>query len=94
LRVGGRVVAANLISQAPPTYPPAARAANIQGDVVLEADITKEGLVESLRVLSGHPLLVQAAIDAVKQWVYRPILLNGQPVDLLTSITISFEPQN
>jgi len=89
-RVGGNVIAANLISQVEPVYPELARQARIQGVVVLEAEISREGTVENLKVVTGHPLLTQAAIDAVKQWRYKPIMLNGQPVPVVTTITVNF----
>ncbi|MBI2149897.1 MAG: TonB family protein [Acidobacteria bacterium] len=90
VRVGGNVAAANLLEKVKPVYPPLAKAARIQGVVVLEAGINKEGKVDSLTVVTGHPLLIEAAMDAAKQWVYRPILLNGQAVDLVTTITVNF----
>lgn len=88
--VGGAVQNANLISQVKPVYPHAAIIARIQGLVILEAIISRQGLVENLRVVSGNPLLVPAALDAVKQWRYRPTLLNGEPVEVETTITVSF----
>ena len=90
VRVGGNVQAANLIRQIKPPYPPLARQARIQGQVVLEAIINKQGSVENLRVISGHPLLIQSALDAVKQWKYKPTLLNGEPVDVITTVTVNF----
>jgi len=90
IRQGGNVQAANLIEQVNPIYPPLARQARIQGVVVMEAVISKEGSIESLRVVTGHPLLNQAALDAVKQWKYRPTLLNGEPVEVITTVTVMF----
>lgn len=90
IRVGGNVQAANLISSPRPIYPPLAKAARIQGTVVLEATISKQGTIENLTVLSGHPLLIQSAMDAVKQWRYKPTLLNGEPVEVITTITVNF----
>jgi TonB family protein len=90
VRVGGNVSAGSLISQAAPVYPEPARAAGIEGAVVLEVEISKEGVVESVRLVSGHALLAQAALDAVKQWRYKPILLNGEPVAVVTSVTVNF----
>jgi periplasmic protein TonB len=58
--------------------------------VVLEAVINKQGSVENLRVINGHPLLIQAALDAVKQWKYKPTLLNGEPVEVVTQVTVNF----
>ena len=90
VRVGGNVQQANLIRQVKPPYPPLAKQARIQGTVVLEAVISKQGSVENLRVISGHPLLIQAALDAVKQWKYKPTLLNGEPVEVVTTVTVNF----
>ena len=73
-----------------PVYPVLARQSGIQGVVVLHAIIDRDGRVSELRVISGHPLLVKAAIDAVNQWRYQPTLLNGQPVEVETTITVSF----
>ena len=84
---------ANLIYQVKPTYPTLARAARVQGVVVLEAVISRDGSISSLRVISGHQLLTQSAIDAVKQWKYRPTLLNGDPVEVITTITVTFSLQ-
>jgi protein TonB len=76
-----------------PVYPPIARITRTQGIVVLEAVINKEGTIDTLRVLSGHPVLAQAAMDAVKQWRYRPTILNGDPIDVLTTVTVTFTLQ-
>ncbi len=80
----------NLIRRVEPIYPPLARAARIQGPVVLSAIISKAGTIDNLRVLSGKPMLVPAAIDAVRQWRYRPYVLNGEPVEVETQITVNF----
>ncbi len=90
IKLGGQVQAAKLISQAQPIYPALARQARIQGTVVLHAIIGKDGRVKELQVISGHPLLVQAALDAVKQWGYQPTLLNDQPVEVDTTISVIF----
>jgi protein TonB len=90
IRVSGGVQQGNLISQVKPVYPAIAKAARIQGTVVLQAEISKQGTIENLHVLSGHPMLVQNAIDAVKQWRYKPYLLNGEPVPVETTITVNF----
>jgi periplasmic protein TonB len=84
------IEAAKLISRIQPVYPPLAIQARIQGNVVLHAIIAKEGGVSELQVLSGHPLLVNAALAAVRQWRYSPTLLNGQAVEVETTITVSF----
>lgn len=80
----------DLIHKVLPTYPPLARSARIQGQVVLQAVISKQGVIENLRVLAGHPMLVPAAIEAVRQWRYRPYVLNNEPVEVETQITVNF----
>jgi protein TonB len=90
IRVGGNVQAANLINQVRPVYPPLAKQARISGTVELSAVIGRDGRVQDLKVIKGHPLLVQAALDAVKNWVYRPTLLNGEPVEVSTTIDVNF----
>jgi periplasmic protein TonB len=80
----------DLVHKILPTYPPLARAARLQGQVVLQAVISKQGGIENLRVLSGHPILVPAAIEAVRQWRYRPYILNSEPVEVETQITVNF----
>ncbi|HUL17249.1 MAG TPA: TonB family protein [Terriglobales bacterium] len=87
---GGNVQAAMLINRVTPQYPPLARQTRISGTVRLHALIAKDGTVQQLEVISGHPLLVQAALDAVKQWRYRPTLLNGEPVEVDTTIDVIF----
>jgi len=80
----------NLIYRVQPEYPPLARQARIQGVVVLRAVISREGRIDDLQVLSGHPLLVHSAIAAVRQWRYRPYFLNDQPVEVETQVTVNF----
>ena len=80
----------NLVRKILPTYPPLARAARLQGQVVLQAVISKQGTIENLKVLAGHPMLVPAAIEAVRQWRYRPYILNNEPVEVETQITVNF----
>jgi len=80
----------SLIRKVTPTYPPLARAARIQGEVVLFAVIGKAGTIDNLRVVSGHPMLIPAAIDAVRQWRYRPYILNSEPIEVETQITVNF----
>ena len=80
----------NLVHRVDPGYPPLARQARIQGSVVLRAVIDREGKITNLQLISGHPLLVQAAIDAVRQWRYRPYILNEQPIEVETQITVNF----
>jgi len=93
VRVTNDVAAANLLSRIDPQYPDAARAARISGVVVLSVEIGRDGKVESLSVVTGHPLLIQAAIDAVRQWRYQPIIINNQPTAVVTTVTVSFQVQ-
>jgi len=81
----------SLVRRVVPNYPPLARSARIEGPVVLFAIISKAGTIENLRVVSGHPMLVGAAIEAVRQWQYRPYILNGEPVEVETQITVNFK---
>ena len=90
VRVSAGVQQGNLVNQVKPTYPQIAKNARIQGAVVLQAEISKQGTIENLRVISGHPMLVPAALDAVKQWRYKPYYLNGEPVAVETTITVNF----
>jgi protein TonB len=78
------------LNRVQPVYPPLARQTRIQGTVKLHAIIAKDGSVQQLEVLSGHPLLVQAALDAVRQWRYKPTLLNGEPVEVDTTVDVIF----
>ena len=80
----------DLVRKILPTYPSLARSARIQGQVLLQAVISKQGVIENLRVLAGHPMLVPAAIDAVRQWRYRPYVLNNEPVEVETQVTVNF----
>jgi protein TonB len=84
------VQAAKLITQIKPAYPPLAVSARISGTVRLVAIIGQEGGIRNLQVISGHPLLTQAALDAVRQWRYQPTLLNGEPVEVITQIDVNF----
>jgi protein TonB len=90
IRVGGNVQQAKLVRQPRPVYPPLARQARIQGTVRLTAVIAKDGTIQELQVVNGHPLLVPSALEAVKQWVYQPTLLNGEPVEVITQIDVNF----
>jgi len=91
IRVGGKVQAAKLTQKVDPVYPPLANQARISGVVRLNVIVGKDGTVENMTVESGHPLLVPAALEAVKQWVYKPTLLNGQPVEVVTQVEVPFE---
>jgi protein TonB len=82
--------AGSLIYQLQPVYPPLARTAHVEGQVVLAALISKEGTIKNLRVLTGHPMLVNSAIEAVSKWRYRPYILNSEPVEVETQITVNF----
>ncbi len=90
VRISQGVTKGLLIHKQEPTYPTLARAARVQGDVVLSAIIDVNGQITNLQLVSGHPMLVPAALDAVKQWRYKPYLLNGQPVEVETTITVIF----
>lgn len=90
LRPGGNVKLASPIRRVEPEYPPIARQAHIEGVVQLEGVIGTDGRIHELRVLGGHPFLVKAAVDAVKQWVYTPTLLNGDPIEVIAPITVTF----
>jgi periplasmic protein TonB len=90
MRVSSGVAEGMLVHQVKPQYPPIAMQARIQGMVVLQAVIGKDGTIRELRFISGHPMLAPAAIEAVKQWRYRPYLLNGDPVEVDTQINVNF----
>ena len=79
-----------LIHQVKPAYPPIAIAAHVQGEVILQAVIGKDGRIQNSHVISGHPMLINAAVSAVQQWRYRPYLLNGEPVEVETQIRVNF----
>ena len=91
VRVSQGVSEGLLVRKVQPQYPPLAKEAHIQGSVVLHAVIGKDGKVQQLQVESGHPMLARAAIDAVKKWQYKPYMLNGQPVEIDTTITVNFQ---
>jgi protein TonB len=91
--IGGRVETAALVEQTTPVYPALARKAHVEGVVVLEGTITVKGRVAELRVVSGHPMLVDAAIDAVKKWKYRPAKLNGQIIPCPVTVQVRFKLQ-
>jgi protein TonB len=90
VRVSSGVQSGLLIRKVQPNYPPLARQARIQGVVVLQAQISKDGNIENLQLISGHPMLAPAAIEAVKQWKYKPYLLNGEPVEVETQVQVNF----
>ena len=90
IRVGGNVQMCNLIAKVEPVYPELARQARIQGTVRFLVIIAADGRLRSTQLVSGHPLLVQAALDAIQQWVWRPTLLNGKPVEVVTTVDLNF----
>jgi periplasmic protein TonB len=90
VRVSSGVQSGLLVRRVNPTYPPLARQARIQGVVLLQAQISKEGDIINLQLISGHPMLAPAAIEAVKQWKYKPYLLNGEPVEVETQVQVNF----
>jgi periplasmic protein TonB len=90
ITVGGNVQTAKLVFAPAPEYPPLAKSARISGSVHLSAVIGTDGRIAGLRVMDGHPLLVRAAMDAVKRWIYQPTLLNGDPVEVVTEVTVTF----
>jgi periplasmic protein TonB len=94
LAVGGRVRQPKLIREVRPVYPPLARQARMQGVVKITAIVSRDGSVQSLQVVSGHPLLVAAAMDAVRQWLYEPTLLNGEPVEVVLVVDVNFRLSN
>lgn len=93
IKVGGNVQAANVLKKVQPVYPPIARQARIQGHVILHAVISRDGTIQELKAISGHPLLIPAAVEAVKGWLYRPTMLNGEPVEVDTEIDVNFTLQ-
>ena len=94
IRQGGNVTAATIIYQPAPRYPDKARADHVEGSVFLHIIVDKDGAVKNLEVINGNPLLVNAAMDAVKQWRYKPTLLNGKPVEVDTVVTVTFRLNN
>ncbi len=88
--IGGDVMKGHLASTVRPVYPPEAKRDWIQGTVKFDATIDKDGHVAELKLISGPPALVQSAMDAVKQWIYKPTLLNGEPIAVLTTIDVTY----
>jgi len=84
------VQSAMIVSKAPPVYPELAKSARVQGVVHLAVIIAKDGTVQEIHSLGGPAMLIQAAMDAVKQWVYKPTLLNGEPVNVETTVDVNF----
>jgi len=94
VRVGGNVREPKVVKLVEPKYPPAAVRARVQGVVILEAVVTEQGNVDKLKVISGPPLLIQAAIEAVQNWKYEPTVLNGQPVPVILTAKVNFSLGN
>jgi TonB family protein len=94
VRVGGNVQAANIIQKVAPVYPELAKQARISGQVRFTVIIGKDGTVLNIQLVSGHPLLVAAARDAVKDWIYKPTLLDGNPVEVITQVDVNFTLSN
>ena len=90
IRLGGQVLLGRLTSRVEPVYPRIAIQARVAGEVRLDAVVGTDGRVRELHVLSGHPMLVQAAVDAVRQWIFQPTLLNGVPVEVSAPVTVTF----
>ncbi len=90
VRIGGKVAEANLIQKVEPVYPPLALLARVQGDVEFTVTVGTDGHVQSVTLVRGHPLLINAAKEAVLQWTYRPTLLNGQPVSVVYDLVVPF----
>lgn len=90
VRVGGEITAPRLLHRVEPVYPPLAQRAFVQGVVILEAAVDRGGHVDDIRVLRSHSLLDEAAVAAVRQWVYEPLMLNGQPQPFVLTVTLSF----
>ena len=90
IRIGSNVMAAKLVNRVEPVYPADAKSAGIEDSVLLEIQIAHDGHVESVDPKEGNPVLAAAAVDAVKQWTYAPTLLNGNPVKVITTVTVAF----
>jgi len=90
INISGGVATGMLIQKTLPVYPPIAKAARVQGTVVLQATISKTGTITDLRVISGPAMLQGSALDAVRTWRYRPYLLNGEPVEVETTVNVIF----
>jgi protein TonB len=90
LRVGGNVQTSKLIRKLDPVYPELAKRARVSGIVLLQVTVSETGQVQAVKLIRGHPLLNQSAIDAVRQWQYSPTLLNGEPVPVIATVTVNF----
>ena len=90
IRVGGNVQASKLVKRVEPNYPELAKRARVKGMVILQVTVGEAGNVVDIKIIRGHPLLNDAAVSAVRQWVYSPTLLNGEPVPVLATVTVNF----
>lgn len=90
IAISGGVAAGMILQKTTPIYPPIAKAARVSGTVVLQATISKTGTITNLRVISGPAMLQESALEAVRQWRYRPYLLNGEPVEVETTVNVIF----
>ena len=90
VRIGGQIIAPKIVKRVPPVYPPLATQGRISGIVILEAQVDVNGRVKTATVLRGHPLFDEAAVAAVLQWRYRPLLLNGEPTEFILTVTVFF----
>ena len=93
VRVGGDIKRPEIVKKVDPIYPPIAKAARVSGMVIIEATIARDGSIKDARVIRSVPMLDQAALDAVTQWRYTPTLLNGQPVEVIMSVNVTFAIQ-
>jgi protein TonB len=93
VRIGGKIIAPKLVTVVKPEYPPLATQARLQGIVILEAFVGVDGKVKEVKPLRGPVILVDAALEAVKQWRYRPLLLNGAPTQFILTVTVAFDLQ-
>jgi TonB family protein len=91
-RVSAAVMEGNLLKHVDPVYPAMAGKMHIQGEALLQIDVSKDGTLSRVKAISGHPLLTQSAVDAVKQWEYKPFQLNGDPVEVVSTVRVTFKP--
>ncbi len=94
VRIGGQIAQPKLLRRIEPKYPDLAVASRVSAMVILEAEVDTRGYVRTVKVLRGHPLFDQASLDAVKQWRYQPLLLNGEPTGFILTVTLTFSLQN
>ena len=90
VRIGGQIIAPKLVKKVPPVYPPLATQGRISGIVILEAQVDVNGRVKTAKILRGHPIFDEAAVAAVTQWRYKPLLLNGEPTEFILTVTVFF----